>query len=154
MNYIANKNEINSTVESVRNFSFEEKKNNTLDEKSINSFLDKINDFKIIINKKNNRLENLIQIIEHLTWLEISNDESLLLINDLISSLRDLKTSLNRQYISMATLRSKGICKTEIKIFKMYIDDLEEIANDLESIYFFLPNNTDFQDVTNKLSLI
>ena len=75
-------------------------------------------------------------------------------INDLISSIRDLHSSLLRQYISLGFLRSKGIAKEEIKGFKSSIDDLKDVAADLESRFFFLPNISGFQETTKELSLL
>ncbi|MDE3211730.1 MAG: hypothetical protein KGM98_00740 [Bacteroidota bacterium] len=54
----------------------------------------------------------------------------------------------------MNSIRSKGIAKEEIKKFKTSIDDLREVASDLESRFFFLPRISDFQETTKELSLV
>lgn len=77
-----------------------------------------------------------------------------MLLNDLISSAKDLRTSLIRQYISMNFFRKKGIAKEEIKNFKNSIDELKESYEDLESVFFFLPEMPDFVETTSKLSLV
>ncbi len=56
--------------------------------------------------------------------------------------------------ISVNVIRSKGIAKEEIKNFKSAIDDLKDVASDLESRFFFLPKIPDFQETTKELSLV
>lgn len=154
MDCLEYKPQIAETVEKVRVLSFEEKKESVFDETKINKFLDKILDFKKKFTDKTNRINSVVEKIEELTWFNKLDNDSLMSINDLISSIRDLHSSLLRQYISLSFLRSKGIAKEEIKEFKAAIDDLKDVAADLESRFFFLPNITDFQETTKELSLL
>ena len=151
---IAEKEVLQTTYTNVRNFSFQEKRSELLDEEKIDSFLDAINSFKSSLNTKTSKLNHLGEEFEKLTWFNNLDEECLLLINDLISSARDLKSSLTRQYFSMEFFRKKGIAEEEIKLFKMAIDDLQESYEDLESVFFFLPEFQDFDETTKKLSLI
>jgi hypothetical protein len=137
---------IKETLKKVRNLSFEEKKA-LYDEKN----LDAIIEFKTL-SVKTSKIENLIENIEQITWFNDLDNESLMLINDLISSIRDLHLSLARQYASF--IRLKGIAKKEIKNFKSATDDLKDIANDLDSRFFFLPNSDVFQQTSKELSLL
>lgn len=148
------KPQILETFQKVRNLSFEEKKEAVFDEKKINNFLDTILEFKKIFANKTSKIEKVIERIEKITWFNNLDNDSLMLINDLVSLIRDLHSSLLRQYVSLNFIRSKGIAKEEIKNFKDAIDDLKDIANDLDSRFFFLPNNDDFQETTKELSLI
>ncbi len=145
---------ISETFEIVRKFSFEEKKESLFDEAKVNKFLDKILELKKMLSIKTEKINGLIDNIERITWFDNLDSTSLLLINDLISAIRDLRTSLFRQYVSLSFIRSKGIAKIEIKSFKCAIDDLSEIASDLESTFFFLPNIEEFKETTKQLSLI
>lgn len=145
---------ISETFEIVRKLSFEEKKQSLFDEVKVNKFLDNILELKKILSIKTERINGLIENIELITWFDNLDSTSLLLINDLISAIRDLRTSLFRQYVSLSLIRSKGIAKVEIKSFKGAIDDLSEIASDLESTFFFLPNIKEFKETTKQLSLI
>ena len=77
-----------------------------------------------------------------------------MLINDLVSSAKDLHSTLIRQFVSMLFLRKRGIAKEEIKEFKNAVDDLKESYSDLESIFFFLPKMPDFVETTKELSLV
>jgi hypothetical protein len=146
--------QIEETFEKVRALSFEEKKESLFDEKKINRLLDQILEFKKVFTDKTNRINSLVEKIEKLTWFNNLDNDNLMSINDLISSIRDLHSSLLRQYISLNFLRSKGIAKDEIKNFKSAIDDLKDIAADLESRFFFLPNISDFEETTKELSLL
>jgi hypothetical protein len=154
MECLSHKSEIQNTFSSVRDFSFKEKKSPLLDKEKINQFLDAILDFKVTLKDKTLKIYSISDRIEKLTWFDNLNDECLMLSNDLISSARDLHSSLIRQYVSMSFVRSKGIAKEEIKDFKNSIDELKEVCSDLESVLFFLPEMPDFIETTKELSLV
>ena len=154
METLTYKPQIVETFQKVREFSFEEKREALFDDKKIDKLLDSILEFKKEYVLKINKIEELVEKIEKLTWINQLDKDSLMIINDLISSIRDLHSSLLRQYISLHFIRSKGVAKIEIKNFKDAIDDLKDVANDLDSRFFFLPNNDKFQEVTKELSLL
>lgn len=154
MECLSYKSEIKNTFSSVRDFSFEEKKSPFLSEENVNQFLDAIIDFKSFLKEKTLKIYDINERIEKLTWFDNLNDECLKLSNDLISSARDLHSSLIRQYVSMNFIRSKGIAKQEIKDFKYSIDELKEVSSDLESALFFLPEMPGFKEITKELSLV
>jgi hypothetical protein len=154
MECLSVKSEISDTFQSVRDFSFHAKKESLYDEEKINAFLDTILEFKLIFEKKTMTINNVIEKIEKLTWYNNLDDESLMLINDLISSIKDLHSTLIRQYVSLNIIRSKGIAKEELKNFKLAIDDLKETYQDLESVFFFLPDIPNFKETTTLLSII
>jgi uncharacterized protein (UPF0305 family) len=154
MECLSYKSEIVDTFSNVRSFSFQEKKTPLLDEERVNSLLDAILDFKNSLKEKTDKIYNVNERIKKITWFNDLDEESLMLLNDLISSAKDLRTSLIRQYISMNFFRKKGIAKEEIKDFKNSIDELKESYEDLESVFFFLPEMPDFVETTSKLSLV
>lgn len=154
MEPLSYKSEIVDTFSNVRIFSFQEKKTPLLNEERVNSLLDSILNFKSELKEKTSKLYEINERIEKITWFNDLDQESLMLINDLISSAKDLQTSLIRQYISMNFFRRKGIAKEEIRDFKNSIDELKESYEDLESVFFFLPKMPDFVETTTKLSLI
>jgi hypothetical protein len=154
MDCLEYKPQIAETFEKVRAFSFKEKKEAVFNETKINKLLDKILEFKRTFTDKTNKINSLVEKIEEITWFNNIDNDNLMSINDLISSIRDLHSTLLRQYISLGFLRSKGIAKEEIKSFKASIDDLKDVAADLESRFFFLPNISDFQETTKELSLL
>jgi Fic family protein len=154
MECLSHKSEIVSTFSKLRSFSYQEKKAPLLDEERVNLLLDAILDFKNSLREKTAKIYNVNERIEKITWFNDLDEESLMLLNDVISSAKDLRTSLIRQYISMNFFRKKGIAKEEIKDFKNSIDELKEAYEDLESVFFFLPEMPDFVETTSKLSLV
>jgi|SRR5690554_3056586 len=154
MENISHKSEIIDIFSNVRNFSFEEKKAPILNEERINALLDAILDFKTNLKGKTERIYSINERIEKITWFNNLDEESLMLLNDLISVAKDLRTSLIRQYIPMGYFRKKGIAKEEIKDFKNSIDELKESFEDLESVFFFLPKMPEFVETTTKLTLV
>jgi hypothetical protein len=154
MECLTYKSEIESTFSNVRTFSFNEKKSPLFDHEKINAFLDTILDLKNHLKVRIDKIHFIIELIEKITWFNGFDDECYMLINDLISSAKDLHSTLIRQYITLNLFRQKGIAKEEIKNFKNSIDELKECYQDLESVFFFLPNMPEFKDTTNQLSLI
>ncbi len=151
---LTHKEEITNTFTSVRTFSFDEKKSPFMDQERMNFFLDAILEFKKSLVDKTEKMQFITNKIEKITWFNDLDEECLMMINDLISGIKDLRSTLIRQYVSMNFLRKKGIAKQEIKNFKLSIDDLKEIYQDLESVYFFLPEIPEFKETTKQLSLI
>lgn len=154
MECLSHKSEILNTFSSVRDFSFKEKQRPLLDEEQMNGFLDSIIDFKKGLSKKTQNIYDFNERIEKLTWFDDLDEECLMVANDLISSAKDLRSSLIRQYVNMNIIRSKGIAKNEIKDFKNAIDEFKEIYSDLESALFLLPEMPDFIETTKELSLV
>jgi hypothetical protein len=148
------KHQISEAFQRVRNFSFEEKKQAVYDESQINLFLDAILDFKKMISDKTARIEEIIEKSEKITWLNDPEKDSLMLINDLVAALKDVHSSLMRQYTSLNLIRSKNIIIEEIKSFKSAIDDLRDVYSDLESRFFYLPKIEAFEETTKELALV
>lgn len=140
---------IEETFKEVRSFSFKEKR-----EPNIDGFLDAIIDVKSRLAEKTSKILEITDRMEEITWLTGIDEQRLLLLNDLISAAKDVHSTLIRQYVALKEWREKGIAKNEIKSFKSAIDTLKETYEDLESVFFFLPEMPDFVDTTKKLSLI
>lgn len=145
---------IQETFTDVRELSFDEKKHPFNAEERINSFLDRLIEVKKTIKDKTERIKYINDRFEKITWFSDLDEECLRIVNDIISASKDLHSSLVRQYISMDELRTKGIAKDEIKDFKNAIDNLKEAYEDLESVFFFLPEFPDFKETTKRLSLV
>jgi hypothetical protein len=146
--------EIKLTLNNVREFSFSEKKDSSAMDEKMNRFLDAILDLKSFLSTKTEKIEALIPRLESLTWFTDLDNGCLMLVNDLISSAKDLHSSLIRQYAQMDNIRMAGMAKKEIKEFKAAIDDFKEVYSDLESVFFFLPEMPDFVETTKIISLV
>ena len=79
------KPQILETFQQVRNFSFEEKREAVIDEIKMNKFLDRIIDFKQSLKIKTDKIEEIIENTEKITWFNNLDDDSLLIVNDLVS---------------------------------------------------------------------
>jgi hypothetical protein len=79
------KPQILETFQQVRNFSFEEKREAVIDEIKMNKFLDSIIDFKQSLKIKTDKMEEIIENTEKITWFSNLDDDSLLIVNDLVS---------------------------------------------------------------------
>ena len=145
---------ITSTVDQVRDASYKEKKSLFSTQEQIDTFLDKILEFKGLLTEKTEEVESFCEKLETFTWFEALDEECLKLLNDVIAATRDWRSSLVRQYISMDILKRKKIATAEIKNFKYAIDDLREVCDDLESVFFYLPKNDSFTETTKELSLL
>ncbi|NBC58537.1 MAG: hypothetical protein GVY05_09705 [Bacteroidetes bacterium] len=154
MESLSYKSEIADTFSNIRNFSYQEKKSSQSESEMTNQFLDAILDFKNHLKEKTTKINTIVDEIEKLTWLNNLDNESLMLLNDLIAIAKDLKMTLIRQYVSLEFFRTKGIAKQEVNDFKNAIDDLKESYEDLESTFFYLPEIPEFSETTEKLSLI
>lgn len=154
METLSIKSEIQKTFTEVRNASYKEKRAALMEEDGINKLLDSIIDFKNTLKQKSNSIQDIIERLEKLTWFNDLDEECYMKLNDLISLAKDLRGTLIRQYVNMNIIRVKGVAKEEIKEFKNTIDDLKEAYEDLESVFFFLPNMPDFQETTKRLSLV
>ena len=154
MEAISHKSNLRETFQEVRQLSYQEKTDEFMDEKRVNAFLDAILTFKERLNNHTKQINSINSRIESVTWFTDLDEDSLMTLNDLIAVSKDLRSSLIRQYVNMSELRRRGIAKTEIKAFKMAIDDLREAFEDIESVFFFLPEMPEFKEVTKKLSLI
>ena len=79
------KPQILETFQQVRNFSFEEKRESVIDEIKMNKFLNRIIDFKQSLKIKTDKIEEIIENTEKITWFNNLDDDSLLIVNDLVS---------------------------------------------------------------------
>ncbi len=155
MSCVNHKSFIDNTYKHVSRFSFEEKRNPQLTEQRINAFLDAILDLKAILKDKINKLNEINSLFEKLTWHHNLDDDCLMRINETISLAKELYRSLAVQYVALARVRAKtGIAKEEIKNFKVSLDDLKESYTDIENVFFVLPVDDEFVNITKELNLI
>ncbi|KAF2518267.1 hypothetical protein E0W68_09590 [Flavobacterium salilacus subsp. salilacus] len=135
------KKQITETFQEVRNFSYEQKK-----EETINALLDKILELQNHINTKTVFLEDLYPRFEKITWIGFDDidEETLKIINDIISTTRDISRSLTLQYVFLNN-NYKKIVPDTIKKFKSALDDIKEITDDLEDVFFRFPKDYRFQ---------
>ena len=151
------RNSILGIRDNAREFSYKVKKNPIeLDEEMMNEFLDNINLLKKLLIEQTDKINEVIHNIEQITWIDPKeiDEECLKDINDIISTLKDLHSSLIRQFVQLNPIRKKGIAKSECKAYKGAMDDIKDSYADLESVFFYLPEMPGFVETTKQLSLI
>ena len=145
--------EIDSVIQEVETASFEKRTHPPLSENDKNNeLLDAILSFKSNINNTSDKLNYFTMKFEEITWFKEINDDSLKLINKLISSAFGLHHVLVKQYADYyPTLRKKGIAKDDIKNHKQALDDFKESILDLELVFFKYPKDIEFTSITDEL---
>ena len=145
---------INNAFNVISDASFQEKREHLSKQQVIDSFLDRILDLKEKLTTKSKKIEKIVVMLEGITWYNNVDEEGLKLINEIISLSKDLHSTLIRFYIDLNYFIKKNIAKEEIKNLKIAIDDLKEITQDLESVFFYLPQMPQFVESTKQLSLL
>jgi uncharacterized coiled-coil DUF342 family protein len=155
MECLTAKETIGQTYNTLSETSFKEKKNlrvPTQDE--IDHFLDRILQLQRLLSQKTQKINEINDLLEKITWLNDLNDECLNKLNDLIGIAKDFHSTLIRQFTKLNVIRKNGIAKQQTKDLKVAIDNLRENIGDLESVFFLLPNFKEFSDTTKELSLL
>lgn len=161
MNQYISKSSVNDTFREISNFSFTEKKKaaHVLDVNSkeyddlVNFVLDAINECSKDFLDKADRIDRIVKLADEMTWVDEPYDEEVLkAINDVISTSKELLSSLNQQYdTAVAFFIPRKICIKELETFKLAIDDLNESILDLDEIFFKIPSDTEFNEITKRL---
>jgi peptidoglycan hydrolase CwlO-like protein len=154
MECLTAKETIDNAFEMVSETSYSEKKLKIPTEDEINNFLDKVLEIQKYLNGKSEKIEEINNRLDGLTWLNDVNEGELKQINTLIGSCKDLHSVLVRQFVGLNFLKKRAVAKAAVKRFKESIDVLKESIADLESIFFNLPQMPEFKQTTKELSLV
>lgn len=138
--------ELKKAFTDIRILSFEAKKEALFNEEKINAFLDAINDFKSLIKNKTETLSEINKSLEQLTWLNDLNEEELMVVNDIIVLGNDFYSTLMKQYSSLRNSALNETSEEGLKNFKIEIDNLKESCEDLDSVFFYLPSFSEFNE--------
>lgn len=150
----SNIEKISKTFNSVRDISFYEKKEIIAEQYMIDRFLDRILELKEVLKVKTDRTEEITVSLEEITWFKGLDETCLKMVNEIISLAKDLHSSLHQMYLSLNIFIRKGIAIEEIAHFKDVVDDLKETCEDLESVFFYLPQNELFKVANRDLSML
>lgn len=152
METLSVKSQIKEAYSEFSEASYREKKSPLMTEHGINKFLAAINTTKEHLRKETAMIESLVVKGEKLTWLESEPDEEDMKdLSIIIAMLKDIHGSLIRQYVRLGTFRVKGIAKTEIAEFKLSVDDIKELYEDLENSLFEFPEMPEFIEANKVL---
>lgn len=149
MEVIDSKIQISETFKEVEDYSHFS--TNTRDRISDN-FLDKILDLQKNINEDASFFEKLYCSIEKITWFDTLNldHEFINKLRELIEITRKIHGHIIRDYVYLKNNANKFASK-ELKRLKLALDDIKELVNDVESIFFTLPHNNAFQKANFKI---
>ncbi len=141
--------------EKVSEVSFEAKKESLVTEEQINHFLDSIIALRAHLKKRTEKLNEIVDLIDQVTWIDGPlSDDNLRDIHDIISKLQDYFSSLSKLLHRLKKIENNNIAGKEINSFRLAIQDVREAYQDLESIYFHLPHMDDFIEAEKMISLL
>lgn len=146
-NYLTYHEKVLRTSTEISSFSSEQNKEDNIDE-----LLDTINLLKSNVINIIEKLNILSKTLRELTWYDDVSDEDLTISNSVFSKGNKLHSILIKRYVGIVnTCRPNGLLKKEIPLFKSAIDDFKESLIDFEDAILILPNDEEFQDITNQL---
>ena len=148
MECVTPKTQLIETFNEVREYSFKKK----TQEEIVNNFLDRILDLQKNINEDSTFLEDICLRIEKLSWIDAEkiDEETKKVINDIISTIRDIHRFLLMNYVYLNN-NARQLASKELRRLKSALDDVKEYINDFESIHFKLPFHQKFQEANDKL---
>ena len=126
--------QINQITLKLNNYKSEETHS---DEALINKFLDNVVKFHQYLTKYPNHINQCVDGMEKLSWLEISKENDLKSLKNLLTSSIELHRLLVKNYIGYRNSKLLSqVANSKIKEFKTAIDDLKEVTNDLNLLFF------------------
>lgn len=136
----------------IINDSFEIQKTIGLED-LINEVLEKIIEVRERFLGMSKSVLSIVESLEKLTWIvENPNEDILREINAILDISRGVHAKLNRYRSDLLKTPIVKICPDATQIFFDDIDLLEETIDDIEAIYFRLPQNKNFKEICKKLS--
>lgn len=137
--------------ESFRNVNFE-KMLKALLENPCDENLDLINKVRANFVGSTEAMEDIIEKLQSLTWTIVEpTPDDLKSVADIISLGRQLLKGAVSIVASYQPLWEKGVIITETNEFKEVSGHLGEVLDDIESVYFKLPDLPGFNDTTHEL---
>jgi hypothetical protein len=137
--------------ESSRNIDFENMLRALL-ENPCDENLDLINRIRANFAGSSTAIEDIIAKLQSLTWtLREPTVDDLKSVADLIFLGRQLVRGTASIINSYQPLWQKGVIITETREFQEVSEHLTEVLDDIESVYFKLPNLPGFNDTTHEL---
>lgn len=137
--------------ESFRNVNFE-KMLKALLENPCDENLDLINKVRANFVGSTEAMEDIIEKLQSLTWTIVEpTPDDLKSVADIIFLGRQLLKGAASIVTSYQPLWQQGVIITETTEFKEVSGHLAEVLDDIESVYFKLPDLPGFNDTTHKL---
>lgn len=126
--------QINQITLKLNNYKSEETHS---DEALINKFLDNVLKFQKYLSKYTNDINQCVDGMEKLSWMEISKENDLKSLKALLTSAMELHRYLVKNYIGYRNSKLLSqVANSKIKEFKIAIDDLKDVTIDLNQLFF------------------
>jgi hypothetical protein len=117
----------------------------------VNELLDSINEVKAKFNELSKRTLSTVSVLEKLTWVVDNPSEDVLIeINSILDTCRGLHSYLLKTKTELEKIKINELCPDATEVLFADIDLLGETIDDVEAIYFRLPNNPDFKEICKK----
>lgn len=115
-------------------------------ERKVNDFLDGINARKRFLTERTAATEQIAVQAQAVTWFSNLSPENTQAIRDLIEIMASLHKKIIENYVIFSRYFEKHkLAKTELKALKEAADNLLEVTRDIESRFFTLPRDVEFQ---------
>lgn len=122
-------------------------------EDKTNAFLDSINLTQDFLSKTTPSIIILTEKLEEFSWFEDVTEQNKFLIKIALLASEELTKGLSKSYVVLKKLyQPKNVLKEELKQYKEAIENLQETTNDIEMVFFELPNDTEFKAINEKLA--
>lgn len=122
------------------------------EEQKINHFLDSINNFKVKVVEKTEKIKKLGELFSKFTWFDLQNQEEEMLMKDVISKSLSFHSKAIKNYVALKkTFWKENICRAEISQYKNTLDDFEESIYEVQEIFFNLRKDDEFNELMNSL---
>lgn len=99
-------------------------------------------------------MEEIIPKLERISWYEKPDEASLEIIKEIISVVKDVHALLIRFYVKVNNSTTEKLTRQEIKYLKSNLDDLREVYQDLEFVFFDSQNDEEMVGLAVQLSLL
>ncbi len=143
------------TVSGLMDFSFTIRKSRNLTAEKM-ELEQTIREMFIEANKRCDKLLSWSKDFKKIHWYDEISEEELKKVNNIIVSSRDIIQSFWDEYNIFTQLPTKILNKNKkyVERFKDIVEEFEEAVDDIEVIFFHLPENKEFIESTKKLAIL
>ena len=121
-------------------------------EEKTNRLLDGINNLRVRLIERTEKLQKLDELFSELTWFDLQNEDEEEMMKDVISKSLSFHSKSIKNFVALKKRFWKDkICRDEISAYKNTLDDFEESIYEVKEIFFNLRKDREFNDLMNSL---
>lgn len=144
------KSKIAETFDAVIELSASQQKN--IAQQKLDSMLDKIAEFNKSIQNKTDIINKINDRFEQLSWFDNIDDDGLKMIRKTIDFSVKVHYKLIKYYVKYGWTIRKQISTEVMRDFKNALDNMKEHNEDLEDLFFVLPNDPEMKSLAEELA--